>query len=189
MTAQKPKTTSATPKGTIMNSTDVKVGDKVYFGRGHGEKTLGEITKKNGKTAKVKQLESRGTQKSYPIGTTWTVPYSLMSLATVDTIIDDAIEIIKKKNADADEPVEFDQFDGVEQNIMLAIFGVYMALSPENLTCDGELSRSGVNHRHSKLTKQLRGLEQAMGRKVSESAAWDWYEKHQAWKAKHKVGV
>lgn len=55
-----------------------KVGDPVMFGRGHGEKTRGTVTKVNRKTCKVRQDESRGTMKSHPIGTLWTVPFSLL---------------------------------------------------------------------------------------------------------------
>jgi hypothetical protein len=56
-------------------------GMKVYFGRKHGEKTLGEVVKVNPKKAKVKQLEDRGSIRDYPIGTMWTVPFSLMEPA------------------------------------------------------------------------------------------------------------
>jgi len=58
---------------------DFKVGDPVLFGRKHGEKTRGTVLKVNRKTCKVQQDESRGTMKSHPIGTTWTVPFTLLS--------------------------------------------------------------------------------------------------------------
>jgi len=53
------------------------VGDHVEFGRKNGEKTLGEVVKVNRKTVKVKTLEGRGTQRSYAVGTVWTVPKTL----------------------------------------------------------------------------------------------------------------
>jgi hypothetical protein len=56
---------------------DFSVGDKVLFGRGQGEKTLGEVVKVNRTKLKVKQLEERGTHRNYPVGTVWTVPPSL----------------------------------------------------------------------------------------------------------------
>lgn len=56
---------------------DFKVGMKVVFGRGNGEQTLGEVVKVNRAKLKIKQLESRGTMRSYPVGTIWTVPPSL----------------------------------------------------------------------------------------------------------------
>lgn len=60
-----------------------KVGDRVYFGRGRGEQTLGEVVKTHGgrngtgrslKNLKVKQLESRGTRRNYKVGSVWGVP-------------------------------------------------------------------------------------------------------------------
>lgn len=59
--------------------TDFKVGQKVFFGRSFGEKTLGEIVKINPSKLKIKQLEDRGSIKNYPVGTIWTVPPSLVS--------------------------------------------------------------------------------------------------------------
>jgi hypothetical protein len=57
---------------------DFKIGQRVSFGRGNGERTLGEIVKINPTKAKVKQLESRGRLATHPIGTIWTVPFSLI---------------------------------------------------------------------------------------------------------------
>ena len=56
---------------------DFSKGDQVYFGRGKGEQTLGEVIKVNRAKLKVKTLESRGTQRSYAVGSVWTVPPSL----------------------------------------------------------------------------------------------------------------
>ena len=58
------------------------VGDKVYFGRKNGEKTLGEIIKVNRKTYKIRQLESRGMYRDHAVGTRWTVAKSLVWAAT-----------------------------------------------------------------------------------------------------------
>jgi hypothetical protein len=57
------------------------VGDRVYFGRGNGEQTLGEVVKVNRAKLKVKQIEARGTMRAYAVGTIWTVPPSLCKLA------------------------------------------------------------------------------------------------------------
>ena len=54
---------------------------KVYFGRTHGERTLGEVIKVNPSKLKIRQLEARGTMRDYPVGTVWTVPASLCSPA------------------------------------------------------------------------------------------------------------
>ena len=55
-----------------------KKGDKVFFGRKNGEKTLGEIVRVNQKSYTVKQLESRGMYRNHAVGTNWTVAKSLV---------------------------------------------------------------------------------------------------------------
>jgi hypothetical protein len=39
-------------------------------------------------------------------------------------------------------------------------------LSPENLHCDGEVSRAEANRRYRRIMKRWRALEKAVGRKV-----------------------
>ena len=46
--------------------------------------------------------------------------------------------------------------------------GLTCSLSPENLTCDGELSRAEVNQRYNKLTRQWKEAEQKAGFAVTE---------------------
>lgn len=46
-------------------------------------------------------------------------------------------------------------------------------LSPENLTCDGELPKYEVKRRHSELTRTWKALERKVGRKVTEEEVWD----------------
>ena len=65
-----------------MTSTDFQVGDKVYFGRKNGEKTLGEIVRVNRKSYKIRQLESRGMYRDHAVGTKWNVAKSLVWAAT-----------------------------------------------------------------------------------------------------------
>lgn len=67
-----------------------------------------------------------------------------------------------------------------EKAIMRQIGGVYSALSPETLTCDGELPREEVAKREASLRAELRTLEAKLGREVSEEegikamlAAWE----------------
>jgi hypothetical protein len=45
-------------------------------------------------------------------------------------------------------------------------------LSPENLTCDGELSRSQVVQKKRRLDAQWATLEKTVGRKVTEDEVW-----------------
>ena len=56
-----------------------KVGQKVFFGRPNGEKTLGEIVKLNPSKAKVRTLEGRGSNSV--AGVVWGVPYTLLKPA------------------------------------------------------------------------------------------------------------
>lgn len=63
----------------MATSSDFSINEQVYFGRRQGEKTLGTILKINPTTLKVRQDESRGTMRSYPIGTVWTVPFQFAS--------------------------------------------------------------------------------------------------------------
>ncbi len=53
-----------------------------------------------------------------------------------------------------------------------AIKGVYSGLSPENLTCDGECSRSQVARRSAELHRALKALFVELGREVTESEAY-----------------
>lgn len=48
------------------------------------------------------------------------------------------------------------------------------ALSPENLSCDGELPRAQVKQRYAQLKKEWRELEVMVGRTVTESDVWTW---------------
>ncbi len=143
-------------------------GQKVYFGRSHGEQTLGEVVKVNRARAKVKQLESRGTLKSHPVGTVWTVPFSLLTPAP-----DSAVPVV---TASAPAPAPLPVFPATrraDRAILSDIANVYGQLSPENLTCDGELPASAVRRRASALRSKLRTLFQEIGRTVSETEAYD----------------
>lgn len=62
-----------------MTRNEITTGMKVFFGRPNGEKTLGTVIKVNRKKCKVRQEEQRGMYRDHPIGTVWTVPFSLIS--------------------------------------------------------------------------------------------------------------
>lgn len=68
-----------------MLHSEMKVGQIVYFGRAHGERTLGRVIKVNPTKVKVQQLEARGTMRDYKVGTVWGVPASLCTLAPEGT--------------------------------------------------------------------------------------------------------
>jgi hypothetical protein len=48
-------------------------------------------------------------------------------------------------------------------------------LSPENLHCDGEITRAQAQRKYRAIMKRWRALEKALGRKVSEDEAWNYY--------------
>lgn len=55
------------------------VGDQVEFGRPNGEKTVGTVIKVNRKSLKIRQDESRGSQRTRTAGTTWNVHPSFVT--------------------------------------------------------------------------------------------------------------
>lgn len=132
-----------------------EVGDKVIFGRTRGEKTRGEVVKVNPVKLKVKQLEARG---GYPVGTVWTVPPSLCTLG--ETPNTPVVAPTAPKRPASKRP---------EAAIMADVRRVFAELSPENLTCDGELSAREVSSRRAALTRKLRALEAEAGRRFDES--------------------
>ena len=48
-------------------------------------------------------------------------------------------------------------------------------LSPENLSCDGEISRTQVNASYRQIMKEWKQLEKEVGRKVSEAEVESWW--------------
>lgn len=50
------------------------------------------------------------------------------------------------------------------------------ALSPENLTCDGECSRAEVNAKYRRIAKDWKALEKEYGKPVSEEEAWGFFK-------------
>ncbi len=119
-----------------------KVGDKVLFGRSHGEKTVGTVIKINPTKLKVRQDEPRGI---HPVGMEWGVPPSLCT------------------HLGGPEPTKRS-----ETEILKDIANVYGSLSPENLSCDGELSLTAVTRRRASLKARLQTLFTELGWKASE---------------------
>jgi len=153
----------------------LKKGDKVYFGRGRGEQTLGEVVKLNEKKAKIKTLERRGA--NHPAGQEWGVPYSMIRFAdkTAEPTKTSAPPPVERVQAVA-EPLTYSPFTGNDNLILEAIVGVYDSLSPENLSGDGELPITTIRRRRADLERRLRGLTLALGREVSEDQAYEWWK-------------
>ena len=195
-----------------------KVGDRVYFGRTNGEKSLGEVVKVNRKSLKVKLLEERGSRRSYTVGGTWRVHPSLCTLADEGRPstrpvavpcpykVGDSVwfegSILTSKNLDkglVNGVVTKANSDGTcevygvnygphtrtvnisdmslaaprsEETIRKAFHAVYGALSPENLWCDGEASRSEVRRKSAMLNRALKALAKENGRLITEGESY-----------------
>lgn len=160
---------------------NARIGMKVYFGRRNGEKTLGEIVKLNGAKAKVKTLEDRGHSERHFVGQEWGVPYSMMEPADGATPAASAPVVREPLTRSCFWSMSLAKYNPFNDNntILEAILGVYSGLSPENLTADGELSRSAVRQRYAELQRKLKGLQMAFGRNVDETEIYDWYRSKQ----------
>jgi hypothetical protein len=154
--------------GEMKTRNDFHVGQEVMFGRNRGQQTRGKIVKLNPKKAKVQNLELRGYRQAATVGETWIVPYSLISAVNGEAQTETQVEA-------SEEPLTYSPFE--EDNLILeAIAGIYCNLSPENLTCDGELSRSQVTRKYNALHRKLGHLQKAVGRQVSECDSFGWLQ-------------
>lgn len=150
-----------------------QVGMKVMFGNANGQQTLGEIIKINPSKAKVKTLENRGNGRGSAPGTVWSVPYSLMTPAGVAFI--DEMNAMPPVHSIPDQPLPVYMAYG-DARIMEAILDCYTRLSPEYLTADGERPMNQVRQLKNSLETRLSHLFKALGRPVSETAAYKWEE-------------
>jgi hypothetical protein len=57
------------------------------------------------------------------------------------------------------------------------ILRCYAQLSHENLSCDGELNKTQIRAKMSKINKELKYLFKEYGRQISEEEALDWIRK------------
>jgi len=127
-----------------------RVGDTVLFGRPNGEKTRGRITKVNQKSYKITAMETRGTRGQYSSGGEWRVPKSLVWHDSPS--LSNTYERPKRP----------------ELEILKEIDGIYAALSPENLHCDGEISHTAAMMKARGLNTKLKTLFRELGREVTE---------------------
>lgn len=138
----------------------------VVFGRPNGEQTIGEVVKCNPAKAKIKTLENRGLFGQRPVGQVWVVPYTLIRPATADEI--KSVGRIPAPAVVRPGPIQN------ENEVMQAIADCYLALSPENLSCDGELSQREIIGRRADIMRRLGKLQDQIGRIVSETEALRW---------------
>lgn len=145
-------------------TTNLSLNQKVFFGRTHGEKTLGTIVKfcrGSQGMIMIRQEESRGSFTSHPIGTMWKVAPAFVTPAPAGSV--PTVSHISPTTRRIGRP---------EAEIIRDIGNIYCQLSPENLTCDGELSRTAVAGRRRSLNAKLRALFTEIGRPVDESECW-----------------
>lgn len=64
-------------------------------------------------------------------------------------------------------------FTKLTPELLIAFGRLTNRLSPENLTCDGELSRAQVLKRKNALLQEWAALEKTIGRKVTESETYN----------------
>jgi hypothetical protein len=137
------------------------VGQTISFGRRNGEQSRGEVLKINAKSVKVKLLEGRGVYKAHPVGGIWRVHPSLCSTVAEN---DNA--------AVAAPPTVGGIVQRGETKILGDIAGIYAAMSPENLHCDGEISHSAAMRKYRRLQRELQSLFTEIGRVVTEGESY-----------------
>lgn len=133
---------------------NITVGQQVFFGRSNGERTLGTVLKINTGSVKVRQDESRGTMKAHPVGTVWRVAPSLITPITGSPIT--------KSAQKRDEAV-----------ILRDLRNAYGSLSPECLTCDGEVRGVAVTRRRDAINARIRTLTAELGRPLTTAERYD----------------
>ena len=62
----------------------------------------------------------------------------------------------------------------VSKEIMEKFSALSGRLSPENLCCDGELSKTEVKRRLAQINREWKALEKIIGRKMSEDEVLRW---------------
>ena len=67
----------------------------------------------------------------------------------------------------------------LEKEIMEKFVGLACRLSPENLSCDGEASRTYVNQKLKQIRKEWKALEKQLGKKMDEDDVWAWDRKRE----------
>jgi hypothetical protein len=129
-----------------------KVGDRILFGRPGAHQTPGEVVKVNPKRLKVRALEAR---RRYPAGTIWGVSPGICFHAGI-----------------GQRPPEPVKPRRTEAEILAQIRKSYSALSPENLSGDGEYPAWVVKRRRNQATRELHECFRELGRTVSEQESF-----------------
>jgi hypothetical protein len=158
------KTGSHVRLGDNMRTSNFKIGDKVLFGRPNGEKTLGVVEKVNAASLKIRTLESRG--HAHGAGVIWRVHPNLVEHAG-----DNQAPVTSQAPARDSEWTPRSYFQSTsapkkartEQDLVRELIEIDIQLSPENLSCDGELPRSVWRKRAASLEAERARLFAELG--------------------------
>lgn len=130
------------------------IGDRASFTSKTGRVVTGTVTRVNTKTVTLERCDdgSRG----------YRVPPAMLRAAAAAAPAPTAAAAPRRD----------------EDAVMRDIVNAYSDLSPENLTCDGELTRAQAAVRRTAVHRRLADLQRELGRRVSEDQAWEWYHKN-----------
>ena len=74
-----------------------------------------------------------------------------------------------------------------KDEVMSDISNAFFSLSPENLSCDGELSRGETLRRERQIKAQLKGFFDELGKEISEDEALNWYLERRSTELKKRI--
>ncbi|NBR67780.1 MAG: hypothetical protein EBT79_11010, partial [Actinobacteria bacterium] len=141
-------TPTVPPSPTRAAAAGWKVGDRASFTSQSGRVVTGTVSRVNLKTVTLEGCDDGSRGYRVP-------PSMLRPAATVAA----PVPATPRRAEDA---------------VMRDILNAYAALSPENLTCDGELRGRAVVTRRAAINRRLADLQTELGRRVSEDEAWRW---------------
>ena len=159
---------------------DFYKGQIIVFGRTCGEQTLAKVIRVNQRTLSVVTLEERGASARKGAGRKWRVGPSLCRAATEAEIERSGASQASARSARRDKakrraamrrPIAPSRRRS-EDEILHDLRRVECNLSPENLTCDGELPQYQVRRRAAKLNRERRALVAELGREPTDAEIW-----------------
>jgi hypothetical protein len=139
---------------------EVNLNNKRYTIAGTVKRSF--LLERNGKTYKATSAMMKKIQEQNKLG----VGMSRRKRQTRSTTFHMEKRLAHKKifNPDAKMPE-------TEEELMKELDGLCCELSPENLSCDGEISRTAIRQKASAIRAEWKEIERKLGRKVSEEEA------------------
>ena len=64
--------------------------------------------------------------------------------------------------------------NNIDVEILKKFVDLACRLSPENLHCDGEISKAEANRKYKRIMQEWWELEKQVGRTVTENEIWNW---------------